>query len=599
MRLRRWYLMAMLAVAASTFVVHRMALSKNHTHRTYRVSATGRHADEMAATGMDVRHRDSLLKHEAHRSERVEDIGEAHRSGLDEGSGVTPKPRARDADRDTHSGQEGEKPGSGHPRNTTGPFIDIRYKEEDIPRHWRAIQEADDGRFDSEKVARFARDAFTSTFNLTALPSGEVKKGHRNRRFPDAICQKPFPQRFYLAGYVDPVPPEMAEMSTKSTVTLRAAQYARIVSQRLRKVKGSHFLLLENTSLPRSISRPPILDTHGGHFDLYAPWPVRQQGLAERGGWSIQWHRNVSEAWRLPQVLPSSPSMWGAVIPNAFVNQGHVLTCDFAFVGGGCTQRTLLPFLPKRNLEKVLAVCDGWCFGYFHFTHEHLPRIALMYNVLVSDPSIKILVPTTKKGFVPFVVQYLIDVFGFSRDRLTTDGPVFAKWVYYPQPQQCGHVFTNTAMLLRHIVFSRHGLTNVAPNLGQDERFGVLLAEREKMSRMPENFHTLKAELLEWGYAHHVHFESFERASVLDQVKLFNRVDMVVGPHGANLANVLWMRQGTTVLEFQPYQYGNMCYYTTAQRLGVTWRFILYDGNKVSAYTHNTHAHTHARSFGS
>ena len=47
--------------------------------------------------------------------------------------------------------------------------------------------------------------------------------------------------------------------------------------------------------------------------------------------------------------------------------------------------------------------------------------------------------------------------------------------------------------------------------------------------------------------------------TTLEQVKLFNRADMVIGPHGANLANIMWMRHGAAVVEFMSFKYGVFC----------------------------------------
>ena len=68
------------------------------------------------------------------------------------------------------------------------------------------------------------------------------------------------------------------------------------------------------------------------------------------------------------------------------------------------------------------------------------------------------------------------------------------------------------------------------------------------------------------------------------QVRLFHGADIVVGPHGANIANMMWMRHGTHVVEMASAKKGNMCYYSTAGRINVTHQLLLHNQGKDSKY---------------
>ncbi|KAJ9442223.1 glycosyltransferase, partial [Diplonema papillatum] len=265
-------------------------------------------------------------------------------------------------------------------------------------------------------------------------------------------------------------------------------------------------------------------------------------------------------------IMPEQPVMWGAVIRNAWVKDGNVFTCTHAFTTGACLWEMKGFTGGVTRVEKVFAFCDKWCRGYFHFTHEHLPRVATMYSLLEADPKVMIAVPTNRD----YIVSFFEDVLGIDKTRLIGTGTVFADQVYYPQPQTCGNTWTHTLMLLRRVVFSRHmldhsvflddGLTyNNTHHLAgaPGHNFVVVWAERaggiSGKSRNPTNYEAVKAKLID--DFPNVAFQSSHGKNTLEQVKLFNRAHMVIGPHGANLANIMWCRHGASVVEFMSYKY--------------------------------------------
>eukprot|EP01065_Artemidia_motanka_P014286 TRINITY_DN18244_c0_g6_i1.p1 TRINITY_DN18244_c0_g6~~TRINITY_DN18244_c0_g6_i1.p1 ORF type:complete len:559 (+),score=148.88 TRINITY_DN18244_c0_g6_i1:79-1755(+) len=332
-----------------------------------------------------------------------------------------------------------------------------------------------------------------------------------------------------------------------------------------------------NGSMPATVNDPPIVDSHGGKHDVYRRWGSRRQ-------WHLQYHRDLSTAMSYPQVIPPQSPLWAAGISGAWAAQGNVFTCDRAFSTGAClwdTSPSRVAATPA-SYEKLFVFCDKQCGGYFHFTHEHLPRLAPLHRALMADPDIKIMAPETG-----FVRAYLTDVLGFNASRLVRYGSARAGVAYYPQPQKCGNIFTTTLLLMRRIVFDRFSLPHWLP-LDAQRPLVVVYGERSPgpKSRMPSNWEDVKTSLAS-HYAGRAEFHSALGVGVAKQIRLFNRADLVVGPHGANIANVMWMRHGTSVIELMSYLYGNQCYYMTAQRLGLVFRFIMHseEDKKGQQYT--------------
>ncbi|KEG10453.1 hypothetical protein DQ04_03701090 [Trypanosoma grayi] len=102
---------------------------------------------------------------------------------------------------------------------------------------------------------------------------------------------------------------------------------------------------------------------------------------------------------------------------------------------------------------------------------------------------------------------------------------------------------------------------------------------------MPLNYYQLKQRLMVEYNGTFIFSDSTRISNVAEQVRRFYDADVVIGPHGANLANVMWMRHGTHVIEIMSYTYGNMCYYNTASVVNVTHHAIFHKRGKDDPYT--------------
>jgi hypothetical protein len=293
-----------------------------------------------------------------------------------------------------------------------------------------------------------------------------------------------------------------------------------------------------------------------------------------------------------PQVAkPGPPSYYAVFGAGTLVTDGNVVTCRRGYTTGGCMWDFRLfspavvgqPLPSTHHFARIVAFCDYWCKGYFHFTHEHLPRLATVHHLLVEDPTIKITVPRD----VGYIRQYLIDVFGYRAEQLVPVASTYmgTEQVIYSQPQRCGSIFLETVLLLRDIVFNRLGglQRTVVASCNTSALPQVLWAERSKLHRMPRNYEHIR-KTVERRFAGRVRFRDTNGMGVVDQIRAFNSADIVIGPHGANLANAMWMRHGSYLVEFVSYPYANMCYYGTAARLAVRFGAVFHGASKAGHY---------------
>jgi capsular polysaccharide biosynthesis protein len=69
-----------------------------------------------------------------------------------------------------------------------------------------------------------------------------------------------------------------------------------------------------------------------------------------------------------------------------------------------------------------------------------------------------------------------------------------------------------------------------------------------------------------------------ETLSFAEQARLFAGAEAVVAPHGAALANAVFCRPGTRIVELFAPGYVNVCYWALANQVGLDYRYLLARG---------------------
>ena len=393
-----------------------------------------------------------------------------------------------------------------------------------------------------------------------------------------------------------------------------SVELAREVS-RIAQLDALKTFYVYHHSLPVSIANPPVqLSTS---FNISVPFGSWDVAFHPTAGDSRLVHNSHSRAppeekkkprhlvkFMSPQKMDVQPPLWSAVFSHAAVSHGHVITCDgYALTAGGCLWDFHLPKVRSeadvRRVPLAIALCDEWCKGYYHFTHEHLPRVALVHALLTQPNSGAQLVLSHKPN--GFQRQFLHDVLGISEARVSYGEVVVGDRVVYPMPQRCGNTFTHLLGMLRGIVYRRLNMSHrtsgdseqnyrpspqaAATTLDRKPALRLLFAERKHLSRMPSNYNDLKSRLLHDFAGDFLFATTTGDSDAKHQVTLFHSADIVLGPHGANLANMMWMRSGRHVIEMASWRKGNMCYYSTAARLNLTHHLVLHAKGKDAVYT--------------
>ncbi len=98
---------------------------------------------------------------------------------------------------------------------------------------------------------------------------------------------------------------------------------------------------------------------------------------------------------------------------------------------------------------------------------------------------------------------------------------------------------------------------------------------------------TNEPELIELMLSYGVSVVVAGQMSLAQQINLFRNARVVIGPHGAGLANIVFCRPGTVVYELLQADYPNACMNVLAQGAGLAYRADMFPPNDVAPNVHD------------
>ena len=217
----------------------------------------------------------------------------------------------------------------------------------------------------------------------------------------------------------------------------------------------------------------------------------------------------------------------------------------------------------KENIECGILGVQDWANNYFHWMTEMLPRIAAMHQ---HHPDFPVLIPANYLNY-PFIVE--------SLQQLNIDFKAF-------DVQHILKVNILKAIEVHHVGRFNEGLMHFFKEKFIDKYNTVLepyrllyisrsRAKRRRISNEDEVFDLLKLKGFEKV--------NLEELKLMDQVKLFQEARMVIGCHGAGLANIMFMQKNQTVIELKSNNNNYWCYFSLARVFGLKYYYSLNKGH--------------------
>lgn len=219
-----------------------------------------------------------------------------------------------------------------------------------------------------------------------------------------------------------------------------------------------------------------------------------------------------------------------------------------------------------RVTEAVLLHSEIWGGGYYHMMHEKVIMVSVARDIIVKNPGVMVLVekiyPTMVEAFS------LVDISVSSIREY--NGALFVEKLHVPYLGVCGMQAGEMQRRFRQWVHDIH-----PPQTNKYTGKVVLIDRAENgcrrcLDNTGEIINTLRPE-----------FSSVERVvlgrmPVHEQMRLFQEADVVIGPHGAGLTNIVFMRENTCVIEIHNERnYLNNAYSDMAVNLDLHYRGLI------------------------
>ena len=236
--------------------------------------------------------------------------------------------------------------------------------------------------------------------------------------------------------------------------------------------------------------------------------------------------------------------------------------------------------------ETVALVFDQWSAdNYYHWMVESLPRLLLVQE---KYPDCLLLIPEPAPGYVRRTVSLL----GFNRvlplrrkteEIVKVANLVLPELVYYYEEQE----YINLFGTVRSEVADSGSFTEAGNGLQHQELIAVVrqkllkgfagtpvhagrriyVSRSRQKTRRLSNEQSIQPLLEKYG------FETvyFEGMTFDEQVSLMLETEILLGVHGANMVNILFLQAGARVVEMMNKDHLNDAYYLMSSSIGLPY----------------------------
>jgi len=319
----------------------------------------------------------------------------------------------------------------------------------------------------------------------------------------------------------------------------------------------------------------------------FTQWLLKEEYLKR---YPATWHPayvNQPTSWRSPnvygrqtanfksQLIRQFPNMGVLAIPDGrvvtkngwIVDRNEILLPEFSIFQTdirGLSNNIRLP-AEVPNIRKLSGCCASlvstWPGNYYHFLLDSLPRFHLLqkagfkltdidwvYCPPATTPNAEYLL--SQLGFQPSQLISAADEIGIQADTLLAVSFPGARGNY---PKWAVDFLRQLAHLPNHPPRRR------------------LYVTRGKWSRKLINESATFEILQQYG------FEFYDPDEQENQALDFNQAEIIVAPHGAALANIVFCQPGTKLLELLPTDHPFAYFYTLSQSADLQYAYMMGD----------------------
>ena len=236
---------------------------------------------------------------------------------------------------------------------------------------------------------------------------------------------------------------------------------------------------------------------------------------------------------------------------------------------GGCwdgltnTKVRTIQVKHRKQMKEAISLIFAYSHTYYHLMFEMLPAMILMRPFILKNPTIPILVRYKSNLNL---VQSLAGLghIQLNFQELNHEAMVNVNKLYVASYASCKIYPPKLIRGLHEHIYSN---INRVFNLKLPQKRPQILLGQRKNTRKLLSFQELSRTVSQ---------KYPTRTSIFDSVltlkktsELFSRTDIFVSPHGSGFANMLFMKNTSTIIEIQPDRYEEECFGDIAKLLGM------------------------------
>lgn len=221
--------------------------------------------------------------------------------------------------------------------------------------------------------------------------------------------------------------------------------------------------------------------------------------------------------------------------------------------------------MPAVEVPCAMVMASCWTGNYFHWVLDELPKLEGAEVYAGKTSCVPMLIAPAYGG--EFVAASL-EQSGLPYE-LTSNLHIHVSRLIVVTPRRLEGRIAPSAMR-----FLRFHAANVAHEVDTSRR--IYITRRGATTRRVVNESAVVEMLLGRGFA----VCQLERMSLAEQQQRFSGAEIIVGPHGAGLANLAWVSEPgrARVLELVAPQYTNPCCWLAGAAAGMRYGYLVGDG---------------------
>ena len=342
----------------------------------------------------------------------------------------------------------------------------------------------------------------------------------------------------------------------------------KVLKRKYRKAAGQTMKIPEEHSLSREYA---VSSPFARWYEVYDEAPVQLQEPRNFGDLDANFERWMDDIFP-PLGVVELPDGYSVGLKGWVVTNDEILLSDQSWYGRHVGEMKLSQCFPIRSnlglrLDPSVPVdqLDGTCLSlasdwstlnYAHFLLDGLCRLELFRKAgfELSDVD-HVFVPSPNPAWSRF-----LDILGIS-DKVVEP----QKRRAFQADTLIAPTFPGTRCVYPRFVVDFLRREFLSEPGGQDRRLYI----PRTTTRQPANEDTLITILKEFG------FEVFEPVEHENPPRVFSEAEIVVGAHGAGLADIAFCQPGTKILELIPSDHVRPYWYTLSEAADLEYSYLV------------------------